>query len=88
MLLVAIVVVVRFLAGSSDCVRCRKTDVGSLVECSLYILHAHGADTSLATGTTQRRHLTNGCRWIRLSVAVPSEKIEWGCCSNEMVKDN
>ena len=84
-------VVVRFLAGSSDCVRCRKTDVGSLVECSLYILHALGADTGLATGTTQRRYLTNSCRWIRLSVAVPSDEIYgWcqGCRNMDPVKDN
>ena len=71
---VFLVAVVRSLVGNSDRVRCRKTDIGLVLECSVHVLNAHCLDTSLANGTTQRSYLTNCCRWIRLSVAVPSDK--------------
>jgi hypothetical protein len=43
---------VRSLVGNSDCVWRRKTGIGLLLECSLRVLHDHGLDASLATGTT------------------------------------
>jgi hypothetical protein len=45
----------RSLVGNSDCVWRRKTGIGLLLECSLQVLHDHGPDASLATGTTRRR---------------------------------
>jgi hypothetical protein len=72
--LLVVVVVVVVAAGNSDRVGRHRTDIGLLLGRSLYVYHIHEAETGLATGTTQRRHMTNCCQKIRLNVTVPSDE--------------